>query len=385
MSKDPQLKIALVSAADPRDRRTWSGSTFFMGAALERQVGRVDYIGPIAIPGQMFKLKLARMTHRISGKRTYPFRTLSAARYFAKHISRKLGEQSYDLIFAPAASVEIAYLETEIPIVYVSDATFALMQEVYPIFSSMPQKAVDAENFFERAALNKADLILFPSRWAAGSAVDHYAIDRDKISVIPFGANLDREPQRQTVVGKTVDGEIKILFLAKEWVRKGGGIALDTLRHLEQMGVAAELTVCGVTPPATETHPHMRVVPYLNKNIPGERKQFERILAEAHLLLLPTRTECYGVVFCEANAYGLPVFATRVGGIPAIVEDGLNGYLLPLEAGGEDFAERIATVGLNPETYQSLNRGARERYEQVLNWDAWAQSVRTAIRDNLGI
>jgi len=145
------------------------------------------------------------------------------------------------------------------------------------------------------------------------------------------------------------------------------------------------LTVCGVTPPATETHPRMKVVPYLDKNVPGDRKQFERILSESHLLLLPTRTECYGVVFCEANAYGLPVFATRVGGVPPIVEDGSNGYLLPLEAGGGDFAKRIATVGLNPETYHSLNQGARDRYEKVLNWEAWAQSVRKAIRDSLGI
>jgi hypothetical protein len=52
----PQLKIALISAADPRDRRTWSGSTFFMGSALERHVGRVDYIGPIPIPRQDFKV-----------------------------------------------------------------------------------------------------------------------------------------------------------------------------------------------------------------------------------------------------------------------------------------------------------------------------------------
>jgi len=381
----PQLKIALVSAADPKDRRTWSGSTFFMGSALERHVGRVDYIGPISIPGQDFKVKLARLIHRISGKRTYPFRTLSAARHFAREISHRLAERSYDLIFAPAASVEIAYLETEIPIIYISDATFALMQEVYPIFSSMPPASVEAEQFFERTALDRARLILFPSRWAARSAVDHYGIARDKISLIPFGANLDREPDRQAVVGRNVGAKIKILFLAKEWQRKGGAIALDTLRNLEKMGVAAELTVCGVTPPGAERHPRMRVVPYLDKNIPADRDQFERILAESHLLLLPTRTECYGIVFCEANAYGLPVFATRVGGIPAIVEDGQNGYLLPLGAKGSDFAKCIARASLNPETYGALNRGARERYEKVLNWDAWALSVRKAVQDTLNI
>ena len=151
------------------------------------------------------------------------------------------------------------------------------------------------------------------------------------------------------------------------------------------MKVAAELTVCGVTPTAGETHPDMTVVSYLDKNIPSDREQFERILLESNLLLLPTRTECYGVVFCEANAYGLPVFATRVGGIPTIVEDGINGYLLPVEAGGRDFAEHIARASLNPETYRSLNRGARERYEKVLNWDVWAQTVRKTIQDTLRI
>ena len=381
----PQLKIALVSAADPKDRRTWSGSTFFMGSALERNVGQVDYIGPMSIPGQDFKVKLARLTQRISGKRTYPFRTLSAAKYYAKEISRRLSAQPYDLIFAPAASVEIAYLATDIPIIYISDATFALMQEVYPIFSSMPPASIEAEQFFERTAQARARLILFPSQWAARSAIDDYGTAPDKIRVIPFGANLDREPDRGAVLGRKVGAKIKILFLAKEWQRKGGAIALDTLRNLENMGVAAELTVCGVTPPAAETHPDMTVVSYLDKNIPGDREQFERILSESNLLLLPTRTECYGVVFCEANAYGLPVFATRVGGIPAIVEDGINGYLLPVEAEGKDYAERIAEASLNPETYRALNRGARERYEKVLNWDSWAQTVGKTIQDTLGI
>ena len=380
-----QIKIALVSAADPKDRRTWSGSTFFMGSALERHVGQVDYIGPIPIPGQDFKVRLARLTHRIFGKRTYPFRTLSAARYFAKEISRRLFGETYDLIFAPAASVEIAYLETDIPIVYVSDATFSLMCEVYPIFSSMPPAALEAEQFFERTALERSRLVLYPSRWAARSASDDYGTTEEKVRVIPFGANLDQEPERQAVIGKKIGDTIKILFLAKEWERKGGAIALDTLRSLEDMGVDAKLTVCGVTPPPDNAHPSMRVFPYLDKNIARDRKQFENILSESHLLLLPTRTECYGVVFCEANAYGLPVFATRVGGIPTIVEDGRNGYLLPVEASGKDFADTISKAISDPNRYSELNHRARERYEKVLNWDAWAQSARAAITDTLSL
>ena len=55
---------------------------------------------------------------------------------------------------------------------------------------------------------------------------------------------------------------------------------------------------------------------------PQNRQRLEQIVSKSHRLLLPTRAECYGIVFCEANAYGLPVFATRVGGIPTIVKEG---------------------------------------------------------------
>ena len=178
---------------------------------------------------------------------------------------------------------------------------------------------------------------------------------------------------------------VRILFLAKEWERKGRAIAVDTLQCLTEMVVDAELTVCGVRPPAGIDHPRMTVVPYLDKNVPQDRRRFEQILQASHLLLLPTRTECYGIVFCEANAYGLPVFATRVGGIPTIVNDGRNGYLLPVEAGGKEFAVRIADAISDRDRYRALNQGARDRYEKVLNWDAWGRAVRGAVEEVLHV
>lgn len=379
-----RLKIALVSAADPRDRRTWSGSTYFMGRALERHVGDVDYLGPLTVPAQFFKQQAARWLLRLFGRRRYPTRTLEAARFFAAKIGPQLAAGRYDLIFAPAASVEIAELATDVPIVYTSDATFALMQEVYPIFSSLTPGALRLETHFERTALAKAALIVYPSAWAARSAMTGYGTAEEKIRVIPFGANLDREPPREAVVGKRNDGRLRLLFLAKEWARKGGPIAFATLSALERRGIAAELTVCGVTPPQEFAHPHLQVVPYLDKNVPAQRQRFEQILVDAHLLLLPTRAECYGIVFCEANAYGLPVFGTRVGGIPTIVADGVNGYLLPTAADGDAFAASIAAHALEPAAYAALNRGARDRYETVLNWNAWGQTLRQAITDVIG-
>ena len=378
-------KIALVSAADPKDRRTWSGSTSFMAEALDRHVGPVDCLGPMTVPGEKIKEKLAQLTRKISGRRTYPSRTRSAARFFAEEVSRKLSSSSYDLIVAPAASVEIALLKTDVPVIYISDATFSLMLEVYPIFSSLTEEAVEDEQFFERKAIEKARLLLYPSDWAARSALEDYGAAGERLRVIPFGANIERDPPRDSTLGKRIEGALKILFLAKEWERKGGSIAFDTLKSLLDLGIDAELTVCGVIPPSGFEHQNLKVIPYLDKNLQEERDRFERTLMESHLLLLPTRIECYGIVLCEANAHGLPVFATNAGGIPSIVKEGVNGYLLPASAGGRDFAECISRTVMDADTYSALNRGARDRYEKVLNWDAWGHEVRRAIGEVTGI
>jgi len=382
---DAQLRIAFVSAADPKDRRSWSGSTFFMAQALEKHVGRVDYLGPLSIPGQQVKSKLAQLIRKLTGRRYYPDRTLRAARGISKQIDQKLSAAAYDLIFAPAASAEIAFLETDLPIIYVSDATFALMREVYPIFSALTPRAIATENFFEKTALEKSRLILYPSDWAARSAIRDYGAEKARVKVIPFGANLDRVPTRAAVTGKEIGRVVKMLFLAKEWERKGGAIAFETLKALADMDIAARLTVCGVVPPTEFRHPGMQVIPYLDKNVPADRKRFEQTLIESHLLLLPTRTECYGIVFCEANAYGMPVFATRVGGIPAIVKEGENGYLLEAKTGGKDFADLITRTVLDPAGYAALNLGARNRYETVLNWDTWGKAVRQWAGEIVGL
>ena len=379
------MRIALLSSGDPCSRRTWSGVPYYASSVIGKYLGSVDYISPLSIPLQMFRTRLSDVVYSISGQRTYPLRTRKSSLSFSKQIARKLSASKYDLIFALAASVEIACLESDIPIVYVSDATFHQMRDTYPIFSSLTKKTIEDEMFCESTALKKARLVIYPSRWAAESAINDYAVNREKVQVLPFGANLEYIPPRESVVKKKVDGKLKMLFLAKEWERKGGGIALETLRALLDMGISAELTVCGVRPPSGVSHKCMEVVPYLDKNVADDRDRLRNIIMGSHLLLLPTRIECYGIVFCEANAYGLPVFATDVGGIPSVVKNGENGYLLPLEAGGKDYAGIIARVIRDDDAYSRLSKGARDRYDEVLNWDTWGLSVRQAVKEVIGI
>jgi glycosyltransferase involved in cell wall biosynthesis len=88
-------------------------------------------------------------------------------------------------------------------------------------------------------------------------------------------------------------------------------------------------------------------------------------------------------VFCEAAAYGIPVFATRTGGVPSLVRDGVNGFTLPPEARGREYASRIAELFAAPERYRRMTRDSRDEFENRLNWDSWGRRVSSLIEQRL--
>jgi glycosyltransferase involved in cell wall biosynthesis len=95
----------------------------------------------------------------------------------------------------------------------------------------------------------------------------------------------------------------------------------------------------------------------------------------ADFLILPTRNEAFGIVFCEAAAFGLPVITTHTGGVPEVVRDGENGYVLPVEARGESYAQMIADIYQNEQRYLHLVQSSRGAFEERLNWDVWGCRV----------
>jgi glycosyltransferase involved in cell wall biosynthesis len=373
------IKIAFLTSDDPKDRRVWSGTYYFMAKALEKHCGEVRYLGPVKPPFRIFGKVSNKLSQLLLQKRYDYMHSVFLAKSYAKIFGTKLSAGSFDLIFAPAASTEIAFLDTRIPIVYLSDTTFALMHGYYPQFSNLWHLSIKNGNDIEKRAIKKASLILYPSSWAAESAVKDYQADEQRIHVIPFGANLEEIPPKELILHKKKSDCLGLLFLGVHWERKGGGLAFETLLKLEDLGVRTELIVCGCIPPPQFSHPRMTVIPYLNKNDPSQFKKLADLFLMSDILLLPTRSECYGIVFCEANAFGLPVITTATGGVSGAVRNGENGFLLPFSATGFDYAKIIAGIYQDDQRYYDLVRSSRRAFEERLNWDTWAISVKRLI------
>ncbi|RLJ03745.1 MAG: hypothetical protein DRP08_03090 [Candidatus Aenigmatarchaeota archaeon] len=61
----------------------------------------------------------------------------------------------------------------------------------------------------------------------------------------------------------------------------------------------------------------------------GDKEKLKQLFREADMFVLPSKSEGIPKVLLEAMAYGVPILTTNVGGIPDIIEDGVNGLLIP--------------------------------------------------------
>ena len=125
----------------------------------------------------------------------------------------------------------------------------------------------------------------------------------------------------------------------------------------------------------------LTIVPFLDKAKKEHLNKLCQILSEAHFLVLPTVFDAYGIVFCEASAYGVPSIAANVGGVSQPVREGKNGFLLPPDATAQDYAEKIKTVFSDRENYIKLRASSRREFETRLNWNVWGERVNNIFED----
>jgi glycosyltransferase involved in cell wall biosynthesis len=362
------LRIAYVSVYDPQQVQHWSGSSYYLARALEQQGFEIHYIGPLRDRwAKVFKVK--KLLYRLAGKNYLRDREPRVLQEYAAQVDQALAGLDVDLVFSTGTR-EVCFLQSRRPIVFWTDANFAGMVDFYPDFSNLCQESLRHGHGMEQAALNNCRLAIYTSAWARESALAHYQVDPGRVQVIPFGANIDEEPAVEDVRGyirQRPTGVCRLLFQGADWRRKGGPLAVRVAEELQRQGLPVQLDIVGCQPPGPLPG-CVKVHGFIPKSTPEGWQQLRRFYSEAHFLLLPSRSEAFGLALAEACAYGVPCITSDVGGIPSIVRQGVNGYMLPLSAGPEAYAGRIQELYNDPPRYQEMALAAHQEFQQRLNW-----------------
>lgn len=365
-------KLAFVCQWNAADPNVESGYPYSMRQQLQRRFRVVDMF-PLALPGERLWFPV-RAAYRLTGRYHHPMREPSVLKRLARRIERALMNAKPDVVFAPS-SIPMSFVETRVPWVYATDQLFCDFLDTY---IKRPSARFSRLGHAQEArALVQAARASYPSHWAAESAVQRYNADPAKIAVIPWGANLPKQPDEtgvQTAIQSRRFDRCELVFIGRDWRRKGGDLLVETVEELNRGGLPAHATIIGCAP-ANLPRDRFTTIEYLNKAETEGFRRFAAIMGKAHFLFLPSRAEAYGQAFCEAMAFGVPVIGSTVGGIPTIVRDRETGFLLPPETASTVFAGVIREALSSPARYRDMAMAARADYRARLNWNRFGQSL----------
>jgi glycosyltransferase involved in cell wall biosynthesis len=239
----------------------------------------------------------------------------------------------------------------------------------------MPLGGVAVAEESERAVLSQARAVVTTSSWTREGLLDRYRLPPEAVHVARPGADLDDEAPGTPSGGR-------LLCVAAVVPHKGHDALLDALRGITQPEWSCTFVgaldrdpefVDSLRRQAADSGILERIL-FLGARV-GEQLRREYLAAD--VLVLPTRREAYGMVVTEALAFGLPVIATAVGGVPEALgrtAEGAPGVLVPPDDTGR-LTEALAAWLRNEDLRIQWRRAARLRRTALSGWDATARQL----------
>ena len=355
------MKIVLVTPWDAEDPRSWSGVVRPMVHHLRKEADI-----EVVPCGREKPAPIDRLAAGLMGRvANLPYLTghaVATARRHGRTLSRRLADTEHDVVLGITASAPLAYTSTDRPLVQVTDATFGAITDYYPLFTGLPGVVRKQGETIERRSASRTAGWVVASHWAAKSLTHDYAVQADRVRVVPFGPATTSTVTRE----RSRSQEFRALLVTSDWERKGGSLAVAAVEQARAAGTHVRLTVVGNHPALPEHVTSLGRVP--SEDMP-------QVYAEHDVLLELAAANAGGVTLTDAAHAGLPAIATRTGGVPDIVRDGVSGYLVPVGPQGVTAAARRLTELARPETRRRLARGTQEHARDVLSWDRWAGEV----------
>jgi glycosyltransferase involved in cell wall biosynthesis len=220
--------------------------------------------------------------------------------------------------------------------------------------------------------------------------LEESGINPSMITAIPNGIDLGpykrksrRSPRRVDVSDGTDKREFLIGTLARLSPQKG----IDTLVEAAKIVVAscptARFVIGGTGPLESDLRTKirdLRLEPYVR--MPGFVEEVPEFLAGLDLYVLPSDSEGIGLAIIEAMAAGLPVVATRVGGVPEAVVDGETGFLVPPRQ-PKALAQAIVRLLVDPDLAKYMGASGRARAEAMFDAKTTAEKTVGVYKDVL--
>ncbi|MBN2013931.1 MAG: glycosyltransferase family 4 protein [Candidatus Altiarchaeota archaeon] len=294
-----------------------------------------------------------------------PFRLLSALTTDRKRIIKKTKEINPDIVHAhctvsygfPASS-----LSKKFPTIMTVHGISSEEIKTFNGLSKYPKWII--ETIIERHVLKKIKDIIVVSHYASGKIEP--LCRKNKIYIIPVGINRD------FFEIKNNEKKGELLFVGGIEPRKGLLYLFKSVKIMKEIIPTIRLHVVGRV---RKKGYYNRLRGYVDTNDLTENIRFLGSLdkeglkmrySECSVFVLPSQEESLGLVLVEAMAAGKPVVASGIGGIPDVVDNNENGFLVEY-GNSKQLAERITVLLNDKNLRETMGTKGREKAKEFKN------------------
>ena len=357
---DKPILEYVVEWGDSKER-TWSGTPFSLMQALKEHYTINEFN---ASPKYTLFSRIWRKLFRIS----YDF-GIRQHRKFGRKIKRILYKnQNVNILqFAEIAKNDRninTYIYIDLSVSYMKD----LLESnpyLYKLssFDFVGSKYIYKREPIQSEYLNNCSGIFTMSHWLRDYLINVQGINRDKIHCVGGGVNLDISK-----VEYSHKENNKILFVGRDYLRKGLPLVMDAFSNLKNRYPTIELHVAG---PSENPFRDDFEGYFFYGDCSHDR--LSELFNLCDVFCMPSYFEAYGLVFIEALCYGLPCIGRNEYEMPYLIEDNVTGKLLQGNSVHE-LTEAISEV-LDSDRYRKAVIARKEEYLNKYSWNTVAQRI----------
>lgn len=266
-------------------------------------------------------------------------------------------DQRIDVVFQHSAIFSAARRHGDPAVVIYTDFTHRLAQREdrwRNPFTTVREH--ERWNALETAAYRNASFILTRSDYARRSIIGDYGIPAERTATVGAGMNFAALPPSPAPLEAP-----RILFIGREFERKGGDYLLAAFRLLRERMPQAELWMVTDRQDIDGVGVR-RIAPTL------DRGAISALYQSASIFAMPSWCETWGDVFLEAMAHGLPCLGTRNDAMPEIIVEGETGYVVTAGDSGA-IAARLEALLRDADLRRRMGLRGRARVSDHFTWE----------------
>lgn len=361
------IKYIGIADEDPFNESTWSGSSKSLFNSFRKQGFLLDAVSSEPSKGLKNLYKIKNFSYNLEKWKFKYHLDTSFYNERSNHVMKNYGEiiKKSDVILQIGAWHNLTN-KKKLCVSYHDGNLHTLLKSPYG-YPNIKESIIKKALQYEKNLYGKLDLIFTMSKWLADSFINDFNIDKKKVIPVFAGINMEdiSSPPNRDYRGN------KILFIGKDFKRKGGEVLIDSFMKIKREIPDATLDIVG--PNLNMDINGVQCHGFIKKDIPG-LQYIKRLYNESVIFTMPSLYEPFGIAYIEAMAHGLPCVGVNNCAIPEIVVNRKTGLIAKVND-SNDLSKKIIDLLKNREMIEEMGREGYKHYYDNMRWDVVVKRI----------